>query len=100
MKRTDATAGMMQKREKLLALCAAQRDDLAVVTQQLEGPLKIADRGLAAARYLRRHPVALGLAVAAVAVIRRRGLLTWAQRGLVAWRAYRAFSRSGLRSVL
>jgi hypothetical protein len=90
---------ILQKRERLLALCAAQRDDLARVTQQLDGVFKVADRGISGVRYLRKHPVACGVVVALFAVVKRRGLWKWTQRGLIAWRAYRAFGKSGFKSV-
>jgi hypothetical protein len=89
----------MQKRERLLALCAAQRDELGRLTQQLDGVIKVADRGIAGVRYLRKHPVACGVVVGLFAVIQRRGMLKWTQRALIAWRAYRAFGKSGFKSV-
>jgi hypothetical protein len=78
------------KREQLLARCAAQRDDLAMLAGQLSGPLKIADGAIAGVRYLRSHPLALGAVTALLAASRGRGVWTWARRGLLAWRAYRA----------
>jgi hypothetical protein len=90
---------ILQERERLIALCDAQRDDLARTTRQLDGVFKVADRGITGVRYLRKHPVACGTVVALFAVVQRRSLWKWAQRGLVAWRAYRAFGRSGLKSV-
>jgi hypothetical protein len=90
---------ILQKRERLLALCAAQREDLARVTLQLDGVFKVADRGISGVRYLRQHPVACGVVVALFAVVQRRGLWKWTQRGLIAWRAYRAFGKSGFKSV-
>ena len=78
------------KREVLLARCAAQRDDLAMLARQLSGPLKIADGAIAGVRYLRDHPLALGALTALLAASRGRSAWTWAQRGLLAWRAYRA----------
>jgi hypothetical protein len=90
---------ILQKRERLLALCAAQRDELGRLTQQLDGVIKVADRGIAGVRYLRKHPVACGVVVGLFAVIQRRGMLKWTQRALIAWRAYRAFGKSGFKSV-
>ena len=86
---------MVRKRERLLASCDAQRDDLAMLAQELAGPLKVADRAIAGVHYLRAHPLVLGAAVAALAVVQRRGWWKWAQRGFMAWRAYHAFSKSG-----
>jgi hypothetical protein len=90
---------LMHERERLLARCDAQRDDLAALMPQFDTPFKFADRGIAGARYLREHPLVLGAVVALLAVLRRRGALKWSQRAFVAWRAYRAFRTSGLKSV-
>jgi hypothetical protein len=87
------------KRERLLAQCAAQRDELAALMRQLDGPIRLADRGIAGVRYLRDHPVALGALVAVLAVVKRRGLWKWVRRGFVAWRAYREFGISGFKSI-
>jgi YqjK-like protein len=99
VKRADSTSGNRHKRARLLARCATQRDDLTVLIRQLDGPIKVADRGIAGVRYLRDHPLVLGAVVALFAVIRGRGPWKWAQRGLIAWRAYRAFGKSGFKSV-
>lgn len=98
MKRGDSTIEILLKRERLLARCAAQRDELAALTQRLDGPLKVADRGIAGVQYLREHPLLLGALVAVGTLAQRRGLLKWAQRGFVAWRAYRAFGKSAAKS--
>jgi hypothetical protein len=84
------TTDVAYKREQLLARCAAQRDDLAMLAEQLSGPLKIVDGAIGGVRYLRNHPLALGALTALLAASRGRGAWTWAQRGLLAWRAYRA----------
>ncbi len=99
MKYGDSTDTMLA-RERLLARCAAQRDDLAALSQELEGPLKLADRAVAGVRYVREHPLLLGAAVAALAVVQQRGLWKWARRGFVAWRAYRAFGKTDFKSVI
>ena len=98
MKRGESTIDNLRNRERLLARCAAQRDELAALTRQLDGPIRIADRGIAGVHYLRAHPVVAGGVVALLAAMQRRNLLKWAQRGFVAWRAYRAFRASTFRS--
>lgn len=100
MKHGDPLIDIMVKRERLLAQCAAQRDDLALLAQQLHGPLQVADRVITGVNYLRRHPLVAGIAVVLFAVIERRNLLQWVQRGFVVWRTYRLFRNSRLRSVL
>ena len=81
------------KRALLVALCAAQRDEVGVLMGRLEGPLKIADRGISIGRYLRDRPLALGAIAALAAATRGHGAWKWAQRGFVAWRAYRALGK-------
>ena len=60
---------------------------------QLEGPLKVADRGISIFRYLRDRPLAIGAVAALLTASRGHGVWKWAQRGFVAWRAYRAFGK-------
>lgn len=85
---------VMRERERLLARCHAQRVEIAALVGQLEGPIAIADRVVAGINYLRQHPVILGVLVAVLAIVQRRGWWSWAQRGFVLWRAYRAFRGS------
>ena len=89
----------MRERERLLARCAAQRDDLAAFARQVESPLHAVDRVAGAVQYVRRHPLVLGVAVAAAAAFERRMLWRWLRRGLVVWRTYRAFGKSRFRSA-
>lgn len=99
MKHGDPLIDIMVRRERLLARCAAQRDDLAMLAQQLAGPLQVADRVVAGVHYLRRHPFVLGAAVALFAVVQRRNLWRWVGRGIVVWRTYRLLGKSNLKSV-
>ncbi len=95
----DRTIDVLLKRERLLALCAAQRDDFSALARELAGPLAVGDRAVAGVRYLRDHPLVLGAAVAVLAVMRRRGVWKWARRGFVAWRAWRALGQANFKSV-
>ena len=82
---------IMQRRAELQARIAAQREQLSDFGTRLETPLAIADQGLAAIRFLRSNPV-LVAGVAALLVIRRRGmvgLLKFVWRG---WKGYRYFT--------
>ena len=90
----DQMFELMRQRERLLARCDAQRAEIAVLVPQWEGPLRIADRVVAVVNYLRHHPVILGVLVAALAIVQRRGWWGWGQRGFVLWRTYRAFRNS------
>jgi hypothetical protein len=80
---------VMREREQLLERCDTQRQYVGALAGQFAGTLKIADGAVAGIKYLRSHPVLLGIAAAALAAARGRGILKWARRGFLAWRAYR-----------
>jgi len=82
---------LMQSRGELLARIASQREQMIEIGSELQGPLALADEGLDAVRFLRRHPL-LVVGVVALLVIRRRGVA-----GLVGgvwgiWKGYRYFT--------
>jgi hypothetical protein len=85
---------ILARRAQLLARAAVERERISVQLRAWEAPLALADRGLAAARYIRRHPQwIIGLAVV-LAILRPRRALAWARNGLVAWRTWRWLSNS------
>ena len=92
MKRGHSNFGSGDRAE-LIARCAAQRADLTVILDHLAGPLRIVDRGISCARYLRDRPLALAALAALLTVARGGGMWKWAQRAFVAWRAYRALAK-------
>jgi len=98
--RSDTLIDIRVKRERLLARCNAQRDDLATLAEQWRGPLHAADRVVAGVRYLRRHPLVVAGAVALAAVVERRHLWKWGQRAFVAWRTYGLLKKSLIKSVV
>lgn len=77
----------MQKRGELLAKIAAQREQVTEIGTRLQAPLSLADRGLAAIRFVRSNPL-LVAGVAALFVIRRHGVI-----GLVlgVWRVWKGY---------
>ena len=87
----------MRQRERLLARCNAQRGEIASAVAQWKGPLAVADRAVEGIHYLRQHPVVLGVLVAILVLVQRRGWWNWAKRGFVVWRAYRALRGSGFK---
>lgn len=99
MKHGDSITELLLQRERLLERCAVQRDDLAILMVRLDGPVKLADRGIAGVRYVRDHPLALGAVVGLAALIQRRRLWKWVRRGFAGWRAYRAFGKFSLKSL-
>jgi hypothetical protein len=93
MSRLDA---LHRRRAQLVLRTAAQRDAVTRDFVVLEGPFALADRGVAAVRYLRAHPLFVLAGVALVVALRPRRALVWAGRGLAAWRTYR-LAATGLR---
>lgn len=82
-------AEIRARRERLVARSAAQRDEVALLLAPWRGPLHIADRGLAAAEYLRAHPSIVVVAAAALVILAPRRAFRWAKRAFAVWRGYR-----------
>lgn len=80
---------LAERRESLIAQAAAQRSALGWNMEPLRAPLAKADRGLAALRYVRQHPVWLVGGVAALAALRRFRTGKWLTRGVLAWQMVR-----------
>lgn len=90
---------LMRERERLLAHCDTQRAELTAAAQHWERPIRIIDSVLACIRYLRRNPLVLAAGLAGLAVVQRRGMWRWVQRGYVLWRSYRALRNAYFNSV-
>jgi hypothetical protein len=76
---------LADRRRLLIAQAAAQRTALATHMAPWRARLALADKGIAAVRYVRSRPVLiLGVALL-VAALRPRRAGTWLQRGLLAW---------------
>lgn len=88
----DQLIDIARRKERLIARAEAQRVALAGSIRELRGPIGVADRALEAARFLRAHPLLVGIGLAAVVAFRRRGLLSLASSGLAAWRVWRLLS--------
>lgn len=84
-------AALMRRRGELLARIAAQRGQVADIAARWETPLAIADRGVAAFRFLRERPL-LAAGMGALFVIRRRGMMGLVRLGWMAWKGYRYFA--------
>lgn len=83
-----------EKRARLMARAAVERERLSAQLQAWETPLAFVDRSFAAARYIGRHPQWIVAAVVLLVVLRPRRALSWARNGLIAWRAWRWMSQS------
>lgn len=80
------------QRAHLLARAAAERRNVSARLALWEAPLGVADRSVAAARYLRRHPSIVVAAVALLVLLKPRRAIAWARRAFVAWRTWRWIS--------
>jgi len=87
---TGSLTELARRKEQLIARAEQQRRVISVSCLQLQKPLAMVDRGIAAVRYLRAHPLLLAAGVLAAAAIGRRNLLGWTGRGLFIWRALRS----------
>jgi hypothetical protein len=74
------------RRERLVEQAAAQRMAMGQAIEPWRAPLELADQGVNALRYVRRHPEWLIGGIVLLAVVRPRALGTWLGRGWVAWR--------------
>ena len=88
----ERTIDVVRRKERLLARCEEQRLVIAQTYWRWQKPARIIDRAWAVVSFLKLHPAALAVVVAAAMVLGRRHLFTWAGRGLVAWRAWRTLA--------
>jgi YqjK-like protein len=77
------------RRERLIALSAAQRDDVALLLSSLRRPLQLVEGVVTAARYARSHAGTAAMGAIALALIAPRRALHWLRRGFLLWRGYR-----------
>ena len=77
------------RRERLLARSAAQRDELALLLAPLNGPLALADRGIAVVQYARAHPGLVAIAAAIFVLLSPKRAFRLARRAFGVWRGYR-----------
>lgn len=82
-------AAVMQRRAELLARIAEQRGQVAEIGSRWKVPLALADQGLAAVHYARSRPVLMGV-VAALLVMRNRGVVGMVSGAWGLWQAYRS----------
>lgn len=89
---SDPMSELLQRRAELQARIAAQRGEMAGIAARLHRPLAIADRGMAALRFLRTGPFLVAGIVVVAVVARRHGAAALLKAGLRLWTGYRAFS--------
>jgi hypothetical protein len=77
-----------QRRAELLARIASQREQVAEFGAHWQGPLALADKGLAVARFLRSNPL-LAAGVSAFLMINRRSTVGLGKIAWKGWKLYR-----------
>lgn len=81
------------RKARLIERIGGQREQLAAHAAVLKKPLAIADKLVQSAQYIKQYPWLAGVAVFALVVMRRGGLLRWVSRGWTVWRGWRFASR-------
>ena len=81
----EKLARLAERRERLVAQAAVQRMALAQNIEPWRIPLARADQGLAALRFIRRHPALIAGGGVLVAVLRPARIWKWLRRGWVTW---------------
>jgi hypothetical protein len=81
-------AEVMRYRSELLTRIAAQREQMTEIGSEWQAPLALAEHGVAAIRFLRRHPLLAGVVVT-LFVIRRRGVAGLVGGVWGVWEGYR-----------
>ena len=87
------------RRGLLQARIDEQRRALALHSVPLQAALARGDTLLKGVDWLKHHPLAIAIAVAAIVVARPKKAWRWARRGLFVWRGWQAV-RSSLTGVL
>jgi hypothetical protein len=76
---------LAERRERLIAQAAVERATLAQDVEPWRAPLALADQGLAALRFIKRHPVWIAGGAAVVAALWPERVGRWLRRGWLAW---------------
>jgi hypothetical protein len=85
------------RRERLRIRADGQRAAITASIGRLEGSIRIVDLGLGGVRWLRLNPLAVGVALVALFLVRPRSLISLAQGSLRVWAAWRALRAPGAR---
>jgi hypothetical protein len=82
----NALADILERRARLVEEAEAQRRSLSEGLAACRSVLRVVDRGIAWARWLRARPYLVVVAAAAIAVLRPKLALAWSARLLTLWR--------------
>jgi hypothetical protein len=81
----DKLIRLAERRERLVAQAAAQRMALAQSIEPWRTPMALADQGLAALRFIKRHPAWIAGGGVLLAALRPRRVGKWLRRGWITW---------------
>ena len=81
---------LAQRREHLVLEAAKQRVQLAQAVEVWREPLALADQGLAAISYIKKHPILIAASSAVLVRLLRKSFIgKWLGRGMMAWQFVR-----------
>ena len=79
-----------QRRERLVLDAAKQRVQLAQAVEVWREPLALAEQGLAAISYIKKHPILIAASSAVLVRLLRKSFIgKWLGRGMMAWQLVR-----------
>lgn len=87
---SDRLLELAVKRGRLQERIAMQRRELAQHAVPLANALAVGDSVADGVDWLKRHPLVVVAAAAAIVVAKPRQAWRWARRGVIAWRGWRA----------
>jgi hypothetical protein len=79
------------RRAALVARIETQRNELNRTFGPVRVPLAALDRSMRGMRFLRDHPILVGVLSAGLMVIRPRGTGKWLRRGWMVWQLMQGF---------
>ena len=81
---------LARRREYLVSEAAKQRVHLAQAVEAWREPLALAEQGLAAISYIKKHPILIAASSAVLVRLLRKSFIgKWLGRGMMAWQFVR-----------
>ena len=81
---------LAQRREHLVLEAAEQRVQLAQAVDAWRAPLALAEQGLAAISFIKKHPILIAASTAVLVRLLRKSFIgKWFGRGVMAWQLVR-----------
>jgi hypothetical protein len=90
---TDRLIELAERRARLVARAAIQRDDLLQILSSWRSPLAMADQGLLVVHYIRSYAGLVADVATFLAPLRSWRIAKWVRRGWLVWRMSRAVKR-------